>query len=79
MNYPMEPYTDQEIQDRLEKVKRQIAGLTHGLLESTTSGVFPNSLAFGERIPFLWSKDPILSSDGSPICSREPTTAKIPY
>jgi hypothetical protein len=33
----MKPYTDEEIQSKHETVRRQIAGLTHGLLEMTNS------------------------------------------
>ena len=55
MAYDMKPYTDQEILDRLIMVKRQIAGLTHGMLEITTASrfLFPESLFFGRCIQFF--------------------------
>lgn len=53
MSYEMKPYTDREIQDRLETVKRQIAGLTHGLLEMTSFPVRYPCAFFSRSIQFF--------------------------
>ncbi|KAE9374930.1 hypothetical protein N431DRAFT_283765, partial [Stipitochalara longipes BDJ] len=53
MAYDMIPYEDEEIQLRHENVKRQIAGLTYGLLEMTTATEFSSSLFFGRSIQFF--------------------------
>jgi hypothetical protein len=50
MVYNMQPYTDEEIQSKHETVRRQIAGLTHGLLEMTT---FFEALFFSRSIQFF--------------------------
>lgn len=52
MVYNMQPYTDEEIQSKHETVRRQIAALTHGLLEMTTSSrplFFSRSIQFFHR------------------------------
>jgi hypothetical protein len=50
--YDMRPYTDEEIRSKHETIQRQIAGLTHGLIEMTTSSwplFFSRSIQFFHR------------------------------
>jgi hypothetical protein len=50
--YDMRPYTDEEIRSKHETIRRQIAGLTHGLIEITTSSgplFFSRSIQFFHR------------------------------